>query len=200
MSLKFQFNKTALEKLKTDLRVREKALPILQSKETALRLEVKKARDELVVCRNMFDQHKKEMSEFDLLWGEFPDNLLIVDQVIVHNRKIAGVQIPLLGEVTFRFGRELLWGLPAWTAFGVDLLKESTRLKIQIDIAEKKYAVLEYARKKTTQKVNLYQKVQIPEYHTAILKIKRFMEDQENLEKSSQKILKNKLASEEEAA
>jgi len=42
--------------------------------------------------------------------------------------------------------------------------------------------------------VNLYEKVQIPEYKEAIRKIKRFLEDDENLSKSSQKILKMKLA------
>ena len=47
------------------------------------------------------------------------------------------------------------------------------------------------ARKKTTQKVNLFEKVQIPGYQDALRKIKRFMEDEENLSKSSQKILKS---------
>ena len=50
--------------------------------------------------------------------------------------------------------------------------------------------LLEHVRKKTTQKVNLFEKVQIPGYQEAIRKIKRFMEDEENLSKSSQKILK----------
>ncbi len=134
------------------------------------------------------------MSEFDLLWAEFPDDLLLVDDVVLHFRKIAGVKIPLLDEVKFRFGYDSLFGLPAWVGTGVELLKESSKLEIEIGIAEQKLAVLEYARKKTTQKVNLYEKVQIPEYNEALLKIKRFMEDQENLEKSSQKILKAKLA------
>jgi len=49
---------------------------------------------------------------------------------------------------------------------------------------------LEYARKKTTQKVNLFEKVQIPGYEDAILKIKRYLEDEENLSKSSQKIMR----------
>ncbi len=53
-------------------------------------------------------------------------------------------------------------------------------------------SLLDYARKKTTQKVNLYEKVQIPGYEEAIMKIKRFMEDEENLSKSSQKIIKNR--------
>ena len=52
--------------------------------------------------------------------------------------------------------------------------------------------LLDYARKKTTQKVNLFEKVQIPGYQDAIRKIKRFMEDEENLSKSSQKIVKSK--------
>jgi len=201
VALKFQFNKTALQKLKKDLKIREKALPTLKAKETALRLEVKKARDELKGARELFNHHKTNMSEFDLLWGEFPNDLLLIDDVLLHFRKIAGVKIPVLEEVKFKFGRDSLFGLPAWAPTGVDLLKQSSKLEIQISIAEQKLAVLEYARKKTTQKVNLYEKVQIPEYNQAILKIKRFMEDQENLEKSSQKILKNKLAlAEEEVA
>jgi V/A-type H+-transporting ATPase subunit D len=40
--------------------------------------------------------------------------------------------------------------------------------------------------------VNLYEKVQIPEYQNAINKIKRFLEDQENLSKSAQKIVKKR--------
>ena len=51
---------------------------------------------------------------------------------------------------------------------------------------------LDHARKKTTQKVNLYEKVQIPGYEAAILKIRRFLEDEENLSKSAQKIVKSK--------
>jgi len=60
-----------------------------------------------------------------------------------------------------------------------------------------KIEILEYARKKTTQKVNLYEKVQIPQYSEAILKIKRFLEDVDNLEKAAQKITKNIQASKE---
>jgi V/A-type H+-transporting ATPase subunit D len=53
-----------------------------------------------------------------------------------------------------------------------------------------KLGLLEHARKKTTQKVNLFEKVQIPGYKDAIRKIKRFMEDEESLSKSSQKIMR----------
>ena len=57
----------------------------------------------------------------------------------------------------------------------------------------------------TTQKVNLFEKVQIPGYKDAIRKVKRFMEDEESLSKSSQKIMrsnqeKRNLKEEEEVA
>jgi V/A-type H+/Na+-transporting ATPase subunit D len=65
-------------------------------------------------------------------------------------------------------------------------------LGIEREVFDQKTALLDFARKKTTQKVNLYEKVQIPGYHDAILKIKRFLEDEENLSKSAQKIVKNR--------
>ena len=48
--------------------------------------------------------------------------------------------------------------------------------------------------------MNLFEKVQIPGYQDAIRKIKRFMEDEENLSKSSQKIVKSKREAEARAA
>ena len=59
------------------------------------------------------------------------------------------------------------------------------------EFAVVKQDLLDHARRKTTQKVNLFEKVQIPGFQEAVRKIKRFMEDEENLSKSSQKILKS---------
>jgi V/A-type H+-transporting ATPase subunit D len=63
---------------------------------------------------------------------------------------------------------------------------------IEREFFSQKMMLLEHARKKTTQKVNLFEKVQIPGYEDAIRKIKRFMEDEENLSKSAQKIVKER--------
>ena len=71
-------------------------------------------------------------------------------------------------------------------------IKELINLAIEREVFSRKMELLDYARKKTTQKVNLFEKVQIPGYEEAILKIKRFMEDEDNLSKSSQKIVKTR--------
>ena len=86
---------------------------------------------------------------------------------------------------------------PLWYFDGVTLLKELASLGIEREVWLERMRVLDYARKKTTQKVNLYEKVQIPGYSEAIRKIKRFLEDEENLSKSSQKIVKKRQEEEE---
>jgi V/A-type H+-transporting ATPase subunit D len=181
------------------LKVRQKALPTLKAKETALRLEVKKAKEGLIASQKIFDEHSQTLNKFGKLWEEFPDDILQIKHVEVSFKKIAGVKIPTLGNIDFALTFDSFFGRAGWTAAGIKLMKESARLAIEIDTAKKRLSILEYARKKTTQKVNLYEKVQIPEYNEGILKIKRFMEDQENLEKSAQKILKGKLTQQEAA-
>jgi V/A-type H+-transporting ATPase subunit D len=106
--------------------------------------------------------------------------------------KIAGVKIPALKDVVFEQRPYDLFSSPAWYADGVEVLKEIARLGIEFEVFQRRTELLDHARKKTTQKVNLYEKVQIPGYEDAIRKIKRFLEDEENLSKSAQKIVKTK--------
>ncbi len=200
MALKFQYNKTALQQLKKELKIRVNALPTLQAKESALRLEVKNAKKEVREAEKAFDKGKQELGRIHRLWTEFPEDLIKVLEVKLDFKKIAGVKTPIFKEVLFEIKRFSLITYPSWIPGGLSLLREAAELQIKIEIAKKKVEILEYARKKTTQKVNLYEKVQIPEYEEALLRIKRFMEDEENLAKSSQKILKERLAKAEAAA
>jgi V/A-type H+-transporting ATPase subunit D len=194
MAINFQYNKTYLQQLNKGLKVRENALPTLISKESALRVEVKKAREETGAIEQELKKQFAALSEMQRLWGEIPQGLITVSDVNITIKKIAGVKTPLLENVAFTVQRYSLFSSPAWMPSGIEILKSLASLKIKMELARKKVEILEYARKKTTQKVNLYEKVQIPEYKEAIRKIKRFLEDEENLSKSSQKILKAKIA------
>lgn len=200
MALKFQYNKTFLQQLNKELKVREKALPTLQAKEAALRVEVKKAKQEVGNILERLRVQEENVAVSERMWKEFPDALLAVDSVEINIKKIAGVKTPILDDIHFKEQPFSLFSAPGWVSGGVSALERVVRLRIQKKIAEKKVSILEYARKKTTQKVNLYEKVQIPEYVLAIRKIKGFLEDEENLAKSSQKILKQRILEAEEAA
>jgi V/A-type H+/Na+-transporting ATPase subunit D len=193
MAIKYQFNKIALQNLKKQLKIRETALPTLKSKEAALRVTVKKYKSQLDDFEKEFEQKFKEMELFKRLWGEFPHEIFNIKEVLIDEKKIAGIKIPVLNEVLYDIKDFSRFIRPPWLTSGIVLLKDISQLATSIKITQVCVDILEYARKKTTQKVNLYEKVQIPEYSEAILKIKRFLEDVENLEKAAQKITKQRM-------
>ena len=198
--MKFQFNKTALQDLNKQLKVRVRALPTIKNKEAALRVEVKRAKDEALVYEKKLSQKISEYEKFVRIWGEFDITLISVKDLDLSVKKIAGVKVPVLNDIVFQIKEFSLFNNPQWFLKGISILKELTTIAVEREILFRKSELLYVARKKTTQKVNLYEKVQIPGYEDAILKIKRFLEDEENLSKSSQKIVKNRQQEQEEVA
>ena len=199
MAIKFQFNKTSLNDLNKQLKVRTNALPTLKNKESALRFEVKRAKsrsDELV---HKLESSLKAYESMSGLWNEFRPDLIKVRDVILETVKVAGVKTPSLKEIIYEEAPFNVFAEPLWYSDGIQILKDLSSLGIESEIFLEKMRLLDFSRKKTTQKVNLYEKVQIQGYQEAILKIKRFMEDEENLSKASQKIVKNRHMAEEEA-
>lgn len=192
MAIKFQYNKTSLGEMRKKLQMRQRALPTIKSKESTLRLEVKKARDAAADAQERMEALLGRYEYMSALWGEFDPGLLTVKGVDLRMSKIAGVNVPVLGAVDFEEKDYDLFSSPVWYADGIALLKEVAQAGIESEVYMRRMEVLDHARKKTTQKVNLYEKVQIPGYEAAILKIRRFLEDEENLSKSAQKIVKSK--------
>ncbi len=101
MAIKFQYNKTSLNNLGKQLKVRQKALPTLQNKESALRVEVRKAKDysdrlvaDLEATRNRYDY-------LAALWNEFEPSLIKITDVDLATVKVAGVKVPELKEIHY---------------------------------------------------------------------------------------------------
>ncbi len=191
MAIKFQYNKTSLQQLEKQLKVRQRTLPIIKNKESALRMEVKRCKTEASEYEERLEKGIQAYEAMFALWNEFDASLLKVGEVHLSTKKIAGVRVPQLDNIEFEVKPYSLFTTPKWFADGIQLLKELASTAIEREFMVAKLNLLEHARKKTTQKVNLFEKVQIPGYQDALRKIKRFMEDEENLSKSSQKIMKS---------
>ncbi|MBP5611296.1 MAG: V-type ATP synthase subunit D [Bacteroidales bacterium] len=192
MAIKYQFNKTSLNDLQKQLNMRTRALPTIKNKESALRVEVKKARKEAEALQSRLTEQLASYEYMACLWTEFSPDLVTIEDVDLTLTKIAGVRIPTLGDIRYSVRPYSLFTSPAWYADGVQIIQALARTGIEYEVCSERMRILDHARKKTTQKVNLYEKVQIPGYREAILKIKRYLEDEENLSKSSQKIVKKK--------
>ncbi|MCR5325517.1 MAG: V-type ATP synthase subunit D [Bacteroidales bacterium] len=198
MAIKFQYNKTSLTNLGKQLKVRQNALPTLKNKESALRVSVIAAKAEAQAQADALEAKMREYDYLAALWNEFEPGLIHITDVHLKTVKIAGVKAPMLDGIDFALEPFNAFVKPAWYADGVRILKELSTLGIESEVSEERRRILEFNRKKTTQKVNLYEKVQIPGYQEAIRKIKRYMEDEENLSKASSKIVKERHAQQEE--
>lgn len=204
MAIDIQYNKTALQGLEKQLKVRERALPTLKNKESALRMEVKRAKNKAAALDQELIGQIQRYGKMSRLWGEFDPDLIRIKSVKLSSKKIAGVFTPVLDDIEFETNHTVLFNQPVWYSDGIEIVRQLTSIALEKEIFVKKMDLLDFARKKTTQKVNLYEKVQIPGFQDAIRKIKRFLEDEDNLSKSAQKIVKNKqqkqqLEEEEEA-
>jgi len=192
VAIKFQYNKTALQALDKQLKVRERALPTLKNKESALRVEVKRAKDKAAGLEKEYDRQIASYENMARLWGEFDQSLIRIKDVELSSKKIAGVFTPVLEKIIFETNTDNLFNQPVWFPDGMSIIKKIAETAIEREVFLKKMDLLDFARKKTTQKVNLYEKVQIPGFQDAIRKIKRFLEDQDNLSKAAQKIVKDR--------
>jgi len=192
MAIKFQYNKISLQALSKQLDIRVSTLPTIKNKESALRIEVKKAKDKYIEYDTLLLNSIEKYKSLAALWSEYDRSLLHIQEIETSVKKIAGVPTVNLENIVFSRREYALVNQPDWIPAGIELLKELVTLEVQKHLWYEKMELLNHARRKTTQKVNLYEKVQIPGYEDAIRKIKRFLEDEENLSKSAQKIVKNR--------
>lgn len=193
MAIRFQYNKTSLQQQEKALKMRLRTLPTIKSKESALRQQVKQTKCEVDLLEEKLEQELRGYQGMVSLWDEFDASLITVDRVDLSMKKIAGVLLPVLDGIHYEVRPFSIFNAPSWWAEGIELLKTLATTGIEAEFLRLKMEYLEHARKKTTQKVNLFEKVQIPGYQDAIRKIKRFLEDEESLSKASQKIMRTNI-------
>ena len=155
MAIKFQYNKTELQTLDKQLKIRERALPTLKNKESALRVEVKRAKDRAAELEEEYNRHISSYESMARLWGEFDQSLVRIKDVELLSKKIAGVFTPVLESISFETTTQNLLNQPVWFADGIAIIKNIAEVAIEREVFLKKMEILDFARKKTTQKVNL---------------------------------------------
>ncbi|HEK19023.1 MAG: V-type ATP synthase subunit D [Mucilaginibacter sp.] len=195
MAIKFQYNKISLQDMQKQLKVRLDALPVIRYKEMVLHAEAEKAKREMTALETTLLNKISQYEYMNRLWQEFPQDVMSVKEIKTSLKNIAGVKVPQFEDVVFEMKPLVLFNQPFWVSDGIALLWDLLRLSIEKQLLVIKTESLNTARKKTTQKVNLYEKVQVPGYLSAISKIKKFMNDEESLGKATQKIMKKRILS-----
>ena len=125
------------------------------------------------------------------------DKLIKPDKVIRREGNIAGVTIPIFEDLTFKSIDYNVEDYPLWVDKGLVLLKDSVRITALMKTLEIQVELLGKELRTTSQRVNLFEKVKIPETKENIRKIGVYMGDQDTAAVVRGKIAKKKLAAKE---
>ena len=143
MAIKFQYNKTSLQMLEKQLKVRVRTLPIIKNKESALRMEVKRCKEEAVGLEEKLEQEIQAYEAMFALWNEFDSSLVKVKDVHLGVKKIAGVRVPILENVDFETRPFSLFASPKWYA---DAANAKTKMENGFDLTNYDERTLAFAK------------------------------------------------------
>ena len=129
--IKFQYNKTSLQNLDKQLKMRVRALPTIKNKESALRSEVKKAKEVADQFDDKLEYTLHSLHEMLQLYDEYRPDILVVKDVSMSVKKIAGVRTPVLDNVEYEIRDFSLFNAPAWFLDGIQYVKEVVNIAIE---------------------------------------------------------------------
>lgn len=193
---RFSLNKTELTRLRREEKTYKQFLPVLQLKQEQLQTEQLKLKRQLAGREEEVARARTEVERYaPLLAEQLPVplvDLVKVEHIRLAERSVAGVKVPVLEEVVFSRLAYSRFGTPAWVSTVLDdlrtLVKQSTELKILRRQAE----LVTRELRKATQKVNLFEKVLIPETREGIKRIKIALGDEQVAAVGRGKIAKGK--------
>jgi len=172
----------------------ERYLPTLQLKKTQLQVEVR-----LVDARiEQNQQNETKLLEGLRSWVSlFSDPIdfepwLAVERVLTDTANIAGVTVPVLREVEFRRTQPSLVATPPWYDDALQTLAALAKLRLERRVFDEQRRLLAEELRTTNQRVNLFERVKIPECKEAIRKIRIFLGDVQTLDVARSKIAKSK--------
>ena len=193
--MKIKFTQGELKRQRDAQRQYERYLPTLQLKKQQLQLEILHQQSALRRRKNSLSEREKSAEEWSGLLIEVPDirHWLITEKIITAKKNIAGVDVPVFERMDFKPAEYDLFLTPLWVDAGLESLRNMVSLQEEIAIIEKGIFILKHELRITTQRVNLFEKVKIPEAQEAIRLIKIYIGDQMTNAVGRSKIAKNKI-------
>jgi len=180
--VKVKLTKNDLKKQKDALKMYTRYLPTLMLKKQQLQIEIKRVEDRQLAVQNEKEALEKEFREWIGVFGEdvgLDESVLVLDEVITGVGNIAGVSIPIFEGARFAPVSYDLWLMPLWVDKAVTELQRVMLLDVELRVLQEQRRRLAHELRITTQRVNLFEKVKIPETKQRIKKISIYLGDQQ---------------------
>lgn len=194
---KIKYTKTEQKNQQDALKQFQRFLPTLQLKKQQLQLEVRQSLERVSENRTRMQELSGRLSSLFRFFGdrqeaEFITSMVEVKEIVAGTANIAGITIPVFEKLEFVPKSYDLLNTPWHIDECVEALKSMLALRAAGKILEEQYALLLAELVTTTQRVNLFEKIKIPECKENIRRIRIYMSDQETSAVARSKIAKKK--------
>ncbi|MFA5369443.1 MAG: V-type ATP synthase subunit D [Candidatus Omnitrophota bacterium] len=200
--VKIKYTKNALKGQKDALRRFTRYLPTLTLKKQQLQLEIAKTLHAVEDIEDEITRFKLSVSSWLSVFGE-DVSLKDIISVKAYNAKIeniAGIDLPVFAGVDFNTRDYDLLSTPLWVDSGIEAVKKMIELRFRLLLLKKKQGLLANELRVTTQRVNLFEKIKIPESRNNIRKINIVLGDMQTAAVVTGKIAKHKIVAKHVAA
>lgn len=198
-----KLTKSELKRQRDALKRFTRYLPTLQLKKQQLQLETRRARralDDKVQERDRFaDELKTWIALLDQPAAEAIQKLIDVRQWETSVRNIAGIDTPVFERLVFETPAYDLWQTPMWYDDVLDAVQTMAEYELTLRLLREQLEALEDELRTTTQRVNLFEKVKIPESRENIRTIQIYLGDEQTNQVGRAKIAKRKTQERESA-
>ncbi len=198
MAKKIKLTRPELKRYRDQLARFQRYLPMLKLKQQQLQMtlrDIQKAQAEahqaVEEVQRRFDPYRAVLKD---LSGINIRNLATPEQVRTSEMNIAGVTLPVFDEAIFPEITYSLFATPAWVDRALADMRELNRRRAQVEVLDRQYELLHQELTKIIQRVNLFEKVMIPDAKEAIRKIRIKLGDEMTAAVGRAKIAKSKLA------
>ncbi len=193
---KIKLTKNEQKKQKDALKMYTRYLPTLILKKQQLQIEIRNVELREAEVRRKQEALNREFRKWIGVFGEdvgLDEALLRVKYVSTDTGNIAGVEIPVFKGAEFYPVSYNLFEMPLWVDKAAEKLKQIILLDLEFKVLEEQIKRLSRELRTTTQRVNLFEKVKIPETKANIKKIAVYLGDQQTAAVVRGKMAKKKL-------
>lgn len=179
---KIKLTKNELKKQKDALKMYTRYLPTLMLKKQQLQMEIRKVEDREALVRKEKEDLEEDFKQWIGVFGEdvgLDETLLVIEEIQTGTGNIAGVNIPVFKGARFAPVSYDLWLMPLWVDKAVKELQRVMLLDLELRVLEEQRRLLDKELRTTSQRVNLFEKVKIPEAKNNIKKISIYLGDEQ---------------------
>ena len=179
---KLKLTKNEQKKQKDSLKMFQRYLPTLMLKKQQLQAEIRTVEARV----NAIHAEKEKLDESFKKWigifgeeGVFTKDILRITSITAGEGNIAGVAIPVFQGAEFETAEYDLVKNPLWLDLAVANMKRALLVDLEAQTLEEQERRLRKELRTTSQRVNLFEKIKIPEAKSNIKKIGVYLGDQQ---------------------